>query len=220
MDYLERRRIDMEAAKVQPSDPYSYAKRLGLETGTTFKKNIWTYHRFTFNGVAIWVSSTVYTVSCSVNIRYYPFDTQICFLHFSVNAYTSWEVLLNPSIDEQNEKGFTENGEWDLIKTEIIQRTRSYVSSFKVKLVLTRRPIFVVVNMIIPIIFLSVLNTMVFSLPVESGELIYFNTTTVLALAVFLTIIGDNIPKTSAPFLVICFFIGAQVTLNLYSGYS
>ena len=117
---------------------------------------------FTFNGVAIWVSNNVYTVSCSVNIRYYPFDTQICFLHFSVNACTSWEVLLNPSFDEQNEKGFTKNGEWDLITTEIIQRTRSYVSSFKVKLVLTRRPIFVVVNMIIPILFLSVLNIMVF----------------------------------------------------------
>lgn len=41
-----------------------------------------------------------------------------------------------------------------------------------------------------------------------------FTITLLLSLAVFLTIISDNIPKTSSPLSILCYFIGLQLLLS------
>ena len=48
---------------------------------------------------------------------------------------------------------------------------------------------------------------MVFLLPQESGERVSFSVTVLLSFAVFLTVIGDNIPKTSSPMPFVCYYV-------------
>ncbi|KAK3107149.1 hypothetical protein FSP39_008161 [Pinctada imbricata] len=71
----------------------------------------------------------------------------------------------------------------------------------KIKLVLTiqRESTFYVVGLILPITLLTMLNLLVFLLPVESGERISYSITVLLAMTVFLTIASDNLPPTSKP---------------------
>lgn len=61
--------------------------------------------------------------------------------------------------------------------------------------------------MLAPILLLSVLNPLVFILPVDSGERVSFAVTIFLSFAVFLTLINDNMPKSSEPMAAISYFL-------------
>jgi hypothetical protein len=56
---------------------------------------------------------------------------------------------------------------------------------------------FHVINTLFPVALMAVLIAMVFKLSVDSGEKIGFSLTVLLAYAVYLTMISDNIPSTS-----------------------
>ena len=76
---------------------------------------------------------------------------------------------------------------------------------------LQRKPQYVVINIILPILFLNLLNVLVFMLPTESGELAPYSLTVLLSIAVFMTIVSDISPRTSkatphiSPLLLISF---------------
>ncbi|XP_059159002.1 acetylcholine receptor subunit alpha-1-A-like [Physella acuta] len=60
-----------------------------------------------------------------------------------------------------------------------------------------RRPNFLLINIILPIVFLSFLNILVFVIPVESGEKIGYGITVLLSLSVFMSIMGSLLPRSS-----------------------
>ena len=173
----------------------------------------WSSVRYYANGLGLWYPMAVYQVMCPINIKYFPFDTQKCGLTFLVNKYVSSELTLFAVNRVAPKNYFTDNGEWELTKTDAYV-TNTGISIFNVALTMARRPAFVVIIVILPIIFLSALNIMVFILPPDSGERMSFTITILLALAVFLTIISDNIPKTSSPLSILCYFISLQCLLS------
>ena len=63
------------------------------------------------------------------------------------------------------------------------------------------------INIVIPIVFLGLLNPFVFLLPHESGERVTFSVTILLSFTVFLNVIGDNVPKTSSPMPFLCHYV-------------
>ena len=52
-------------------------------------------------------------------------------------------------------------------------------------------------------------------LPPDVGERISYSVTVLLALAVYLTIVGDNLPKTSRPMPIFCYYLTAIVILSV-----
>ena len=95
---------------------------------------------------------------------------------------------------------FAENGVWDVretrVSTGVLEQGIQYLV---VELDIKRRASFYLVNMLLPIGAMGVLNLLVFLLPAESGERVGYSITLLLAIAVFLTIAADNLPKTSYP---------------------
>ena len=61
---------------------------------------------------------------------------------------------------------------------------------------------------------MSLMSIMVFLLPPDSGERMSYSITLLLALMVFLTIVSDNLPKTSSPLPILSYFIGLHVLLS------
>jgi hypothetical protein len=57
-------------------------------------------------------------------------------------------------------------------------------------------------------VLLAFLSAMVFKLPPDSGEKMGFSLTVLLAYAVYLTIISDDMPSTSTSTSVLCKFCG------------
>ena len=165
------------------------------------------------NGNAFWISQSVFRVACAINIKYYPFDIQTIFLGFYSMKYGSTEVKLYSINDEADVQYYIKNGEWDLIRSEALTIDLGGWM-FQVKLVLARRPMFVVVILILPVLVMGLLNTLVFLLPAASGERVSYSITILLSQAIFLTIVSDNIPKTSKPVSILCYFIGSQLVMS------
>ncbi len=70
-------------------------------------------------------------------------------------------------------------------------------------LVMRRKPLYYVMNIMLPCLMLSLLDLLVFCLPPESGEKVSLGITVLLSFSVFLLVIADNVPQTSetAPLL-------------------
>ncbi|KAL4225528.1 Cholinergic receptor [Mactra antiquata] len=171
-----------------------------------------------YNGLAIWSPGDVMTTTCNINVAYYPFDTQICTLTFIQWGSTNMQVALHAVEKEVSTKFFVGNGEWDLIKAyakeDILENNDYLYPTYNIVIELKRRPAFVVVNVVLPILFMGVLNVLVFVLPPQSGERISYSMTVLLAIAVFLTLVGDNLPKTSEPMSTICYFLLTNLVLS------
>jgi len=75
------------------------------------------------------------------------------------------------------------------LKNPVIKYTMNY----------KRRPVFLLITLILPAVFMALLNICVFFLPQESGERIGFSVTLLLAVVVFLTIAQGLLPATATP---------------------
>ena len=64
-------------------------------------------------------------------------------------------------------------------------------------MLLKRKARYTVVNVITPIILLSVMDLLVFWLPPESGEKVSLGITVLLSFSVFLLVVDERLPRTS-----------------------
>ena len=160
----------------------------------------WQRVRYAANGVANWIPGDLFKTYCSVDVRLYPFDTQVCQATFSPWGYNLMEIRLNPPDDTVGIALFIGNGAWSIDKTTARHSIfGGQASEITFELYLKRKPAFVIINVILPIMFLGLLNVLVFVLVPESGERVSFCITVLLAITVFMTIISDTLPKTSEP---------------------
>ena len=156
----------------------------------------WHLLRVNSSGYISYYLGDVFTSSCEVDIANYPWDIQRCEIQFSIIGYHS-EIEFVPSSDKISTGFYDDNGAWDLTDTSTSLRYDGTFISFD--LYLTRKSRFVVINVISPIVLMSFLNVLIFLIPTDSGERISFCLTVLLAIAVLLTVVGDNLPKTSNP---------------------
>lgn len=166
--------------------------------------------RILFDGSVIWSPGGLVQSLCNVNMYSFPFDTQVCTITFTLWGYLSAEAILEPldNITSVDSLFYTENGQWEMKKAILIPLDNGSRSSLlQVQLTLRRRALYFVINMLAPILLLSVLNPLVFILPVDSGERVSFAVTIFLSFAVFLTLINDNMPKSSEPMAAISYFL-------------
>lgn len=207
--------------------PSSYG---GVNTLTVPKDKIWTPNiylidpanemkaigdgkvigRILFDGSVIWSPGGLVQSLCNVNMYSFPFDTQVCTITFTLWGYLSAEAILEPldNITSVDSLFYTENGQWEMKKAILIPLDNGSRSSLlQVQLTLRRRALYFVINMLAPILLLSVLNPLVFILPVDSGERVSFAVTIFLSFVVFLTLINDNMPKSSEPMAAISYFL-------------
>ena len=171
--------------------------------------------RYFSNGAALWYPTLVIKVSCAINIEFYPFDTQECPIFFIIIDYFTTELEIIAVNTEASLQYYIDNGIWELMQTEAYAENEG-IPTYTVNLIVKRKPTFVVMIVIVPIMLLSFMSIMVFLLPPDSGERMSYSITLLLALVVFLTIISDNIPKTSSPISKLLYFIGLHVLLSVF----
>ena len=163
-----------------------------------------------YNGSAALIAPVVIQSTCNPHMTYYPFDVHHCIIYLTPLGYFKYELFLEAST-ELNTALITENPTWNVIfgRTEIIYRYPFQLVA--VNIVLERRSSFVMINLVIPIIFLVFLNLFVSLIPVESGEKASFSITVFLSLGVFITIIMDNVPPVGTSIS----FISIMLTVHL-----
>lgn len=165
--------------------------------------------RLLYNGTVIFMPGDVFHTRCEHNIYKYPFDKQTCYLSFLSWPYTANEVQITILNEKITTPFFQENGEWYLKSSAVKTYVESSVSVAEFSLNLERRYEFFIVNIILPIVSICLLACLVFLIPHESGERIAYTITVLLSFAVFMTLVSDNIPKTSAPMSLLCYYLFA-----------
>ncbi|XP_059158998.1 acetylcholine receptor subunit alpha-like [Physella acuta] len=126
---------------------------------------------------------------------------------------TTKEMSFTASIDKAGVLFFTTNGEWDYLGSNV---TASYIdtvfwnlSSVDITFFVKRRPTFLLINIILPVVFLSFLNLLVFVIPVESGDKVNYGITVLLALSVYMSMVSSLLTSSSltTPKLTLYLFI-------------
>ena len=143
--------------------------------------------------------------TCSVNVQYYPFDTQRCVTSFNALGYYKWEVMINALAEKVDVSIYQSNPLWDMVDSGVDTSEVGGSTQIDFTFWIKRKSSYVMLNAIIPIVCLSVINVIVFILPSESGERVGFSITVLLSIAVFMTIVADTLPKTSEPVPVISY---------------
>lgn len=181
-----------------------------------------------------WFAPTEIKSICKIDITFFPFDEQICFLTFGSWTYNSQHLDLAPKSDTADLQKYTSNGQWTLVSVNATRNVVKYSCckypyvdiTFSVHI--RRRPLFYVHNLILPCILLATLTVFSFTLPPGSGERIALVITLLLGLTVYMLIFTENIPKTSEVlpliskfFIVILFevafcLMGTSLTLRFY----
>lgn len=168
------------------------------------------------SGYMYWLPPAIFRSSCSINVNYFPFDWQNCSLKFSSLTYNAKEITLHLKEEEEDGKnskvewiiidpaGFTENGEWEIVHKPARKNTYKNIPMESNKhqditfyLIIKRKPLFYIINIIIPCVLISFLASLVYYLPADSGEKMTLSISVLLAQSVFLLLISQRLPETS-----------------------
>ncbi|XP_052812727.1 acetylcholine receptor subunit beta-like isoform X2 [Mya arenaria] len=209
------------------TETYTWTPKLVIENSVNDLEvfsDVNTLIRLNSVGAGIWTPGGVFETSCEADITYYPLDTQTCSIILTTWSYTSNEITLSFDDDAFILDNFSENGEWELLETsntsESAGRSKSESYTYDrlyFTLKLRRRPLYHILNTIFPVILMSCLIVFVFKLPPESGERVGMSLTVLLAYAVYLTLITDNIPQTSLSASILSTYLTIILMLSTLS---
>lgn len=158
-------------------------------------------------GSVYWYPFEVFQSTCSIDITYFPFDVQTCKLIFVAWSYTKAEVYMQGGSKGIDLEQYQTNSEWDLLDSTATVLDETEEASVIYTLKIQRKPRYMILSVILPIVMLSALNLFVFVLPCDSGEKASYAVTVFLAFAVFLTIISAELPNNSESLSIFSVYI-------------
>jgi hypothetical protein len=171
--------------------------------------------KYYWNGLALWYVTDVINTACNIDVTYYPFDIQTCPIMFIPLGYEPVDLVMHSSEKSFITDYLEESGEWIISNPKSVSGNFFGYNSYTLFLAtLERRSKYFVINVIVPVLFLAILNSLVFILPVESGERVSYAITVLLSIAVFLTLVGDNIPKSSKPMSLFSYYLLNNLILS------
>ncbi|CAJ0608001.1 unnamed protein product [Cylicocyclus nassatus] len=148
----------------------------------------------------------IYTITCRLNIRFFPYDRQNCTL--TISSWTNSKSALDYYADpEVNLASFIPNEEWDVKSFKIFRHEYKYACCaepwviLQASLVIQRKPLYYIVNLIIPTSIITIVSITGFFTPASTDddrtEKINLGITTLLAMSILMLMVSDQMPTTS-----------------------
>ena len=155
------------------------------------------------DGNVFWPPPAKFRSSCKIDITFFPFDDQICKMKFGSWAYDGFQVDITNRTAQVDLSNYVYSGEWELItiygiRNEVIYQCCNIpYPDVTFTIVMRRKTLYYLFNIIFPCLWLTILSLLGFWLPPDSGEKITLGITVLLAFSVFMLLIAENMPATS-----------------------
>ena len=169
----------------------------------------------------------MFTTLCGIEVKYFPFDIQVCHLKFGSLVYDARTMNIEPLKNMTFPAAhFQENGEWDIYELKMQRREQYYQCcpddpfvEITVTIQMGRESMDYFINLIVPCCLISSMIFLGFILPPESGERIGLSITVLLAMTVFQQLTSEIMPSYDFPILGQYYFaiimeIGASVVVT------
>lgn len=162
-----------------------------------------------YNGEINWIPPGIFRASCVIKIHWYPFDYQSCFLKFGSWTYHGYALDLQIDTDPDEEPGmdlstYIPSSEWVLESAPAVRQEIFFsccpqpYPTIKFYINIRRRTLYYIFNLIIPSSLIGLMTLLGFCLPAhDMSEKIGFETTILLSVSFFLTVVSQTIPETS-----------------------
>ncbi|XP_068600934.1 5-hydroxytryptamine receptor 3B-like [Brachionichthys hirsutus] len=163
-------------------------------------------------------------LACSLEMYAFPFDKQNCSLTFRswLHSVKEIDLALWRSADAiaNDTKEFMTDGEWELLSIPSrhwrAHQDGADYAHIQFNVLIRRRPLLYVVGLLIPSIFLMMVDVMSFYLPLNSGTRIAFKISILLGYTVFRVNMTEDLPSTAVRTpLIGVFFVVCMALLML-----
>ncbi|KAK3610994.1 hypothetical protein CHS0354_017871 [Potamilus streckersoni] len=169
------------------------------------------------NGIVTWKPRIILKGSCSPNMTYFPFDRQECSFVFSAWEHDTSQVKLVIPDSSWDTSMYEGNGVWKITET----KSETYVGSSgqfdsyyaKFSITIERQPLFILVNLVLPILLLAAINGFCFLVPISNGRVTYC-ITCFLTFVFLLQTVQQFLPRTSYPMSILAIYV---VLMMLFS---
>lgn len=169
-----------------------------------------------FNGTVNYVITGSILTVCKPNIFHYPMDEHSCDIQI-INSHYQENIVLKSLRDSIKLDHYMEHPEWRITGTNVTTKfVHGKITEISFIIHFSRKPEFLLINVLLPIIFLSVLNVLVFVLPYQSGERISYAITLLLTFVVFMNAMADELPPIGDPVCLLNIYITIQMTMSSF----
>ena len=197
---------NISVLKVSPDTIWKPDIMLYGEVNNSLPSNIESFKNLAYlyaNGDTLLSSPTMFTSSCNIDVTYFPFDQQTCFLKYASWGYDESELDIHVSVAPFLSGHYIKHMEWDITELGYKRNSVKYsmhsqswpdiTVSFKI----SRKPLFYVLHIIVPCVILITVVLISFCLPTESGKRPLVIAMVVLAFTVNLNMVSEFLPSTS-----------------------
>ncbi|XP_006893533.1 PREDICTED: acetylcholine receptor subunit gamma [Elephantulus edwardii] len=165
------------------------------------------------DGCIYWLPPAIFRSACPISVTFFPFDWQNCSLIFQSQTYSTNEINLQLSQEDGqtsewifiDPEAFTENGEWairhrpaKMLLDPAVPVEEAGHQKVGFYLLIQRKPLFYVINIIAPCVLISSVAILIYFLPAKAGgQKCTVAINVLLAQTVFLFLVAKKVPETS-----------------------
>ena len=141
------------------------------------------------NGMVVWHGPIQTSHRCEWNPYLYPFDWTECSMEWLIHP-KELEINVTFAVGKRSEEDMYENKKWRFVVLKT-KENKKYIIKLK------RRPLNIIMTLVLPCLFSNILILLVYLIPFGSGERLGYSMTLMLTFSVILMGLNDMVPSSN-----------------------